>query len=54
MLFPKENYDSSRKLGLCGYDDIEQASMLPIPLTTVSKINIILGKKQLSITKKNY
>jgi LacI family transcriptional regulator len=32
------------QLGVAGYDDIEQASMLPVPLTTIRQRKFTLGK----------
>lgn len=36
-------------VGLCGYDDIEQASMLPIPLTTIRQKKSELGYRAASL-----
>jgi DNA-binding LacI/PurR family transcriptional regulator len=36
-------------VGLCGYDDIEQASMLPIPLTTIRQNKWELGYRAASL-----
>lgn len=38
ILIPKE-------LGLAGYDDIEQAAMLPVALTTVNQQKFVVGEK---------
>lgn len=37
------------QLGVAGYDDIEQASMLPVPLTTIHQRKFTLGKTAASI-----
>lgn len=37
------------QLGIAGYDDIEQASMLPVPLTTIHQRKFTLGKTAASI-----
>lgn len=36
-------------LGVAGYDDIEQASMLPVPLTTVRQRKLTLGRAAASV-----
>lgn len=33
-----------RDIGICGYDDIEQAAMLPVPLTTIHQRKFELGR----------
>ena len=37
-------YNIPDKLGIAGYDDIEQASMLTIPLTTIHQRKLKLGE----------
>jgi LacI family transcriptional regulator len=36
-------------LGVAGYDDIEQASMLPVPLTTIHQRKLTLGRTAASV-----
>ncbi len=38
------NIQIPRDLGIAGYDDIEQAAMLPVPLTTIHQRKFQLGK----------
>ncbi|SKA73751.1 LacI family transcriptional regulator [Clostridium sp. USBA 49] len=38
------NISVPKDLGVAGYDNIEQSSMLPIPLTTVDQNDYLLGK----------
>jgi DNA-binding LacI/PurR family transcriptional regulator len=40
----KNNISVPEKLGVAGYDNIEQSAMMPVPLTTVEQNKDILGK----------